>query len=147
MKFQYTTNVATEKQIFLHLKECDDNFTPPLDEKLNILEYSKKLSNYSVKFEAWGDGVLIGLISTYFNDIKNKTGFITNVSILKEYMGIGIASRLLNMCVEYADKNNFREITLEVKEYNSIAIILYQKFNFTIYGVKDDTVLMKRQIL
>jgi len=146
MNFQYTTNAATEDEILLHLKECDDNFIPTLSKRLNILEYSKKISKFSVKFESWCDEVLIGLISVYFTDINNKSGFITNVSVLKEYMGRGIASTLLNMCIEYATKNGIREISLEVNKYNNSAIHLYKKFDFTIYEIKGDIALMKRQI-
>ena len=140
----YKIKTAKANHISLHLTECSDSFVPPLAERVNINEYAKKIFEKSVTFEAWSDQLLVGFIAAYFN--ADGSAFITNVSILNQFVGYGIASNLLNMCIEHARKKNFREITLEVHENNSIAISLYKKFSFAIYETKDNELLMKRQI-
>lgn len=143
---KYKTKTATEEEIYLHLKLCNEKFIPPLEEKVNIREYSKKLFKKSVTFEAWENQTLAGLVAAYFNDTENHLGFITNVSILKDYKGKGIASELMNMCINYSKGNKFTEIILEVSKENKDAISLYEKFNFVNFEIKNDLLIMKLKI-
>lgn len=143
-KIKYKTKTATEEEIYSHLKECNDSFCSHLDERVNIEEYSKKLFDNSVTFEAWVDNILIGLAAAYFNDMENHSGYITNVSVIKDYIRLGIASELMNMCIRYAKQYKVKEIKLGVyKKDNSPAIHLYKEFGFMDYKNKDDFMLMK----
>ena len=139
----YKIKTATAEEIYFHLKECNANFIPPLDEKVDIQEYSKKLVDKSVTFEAWEDRILAGLIAAYLNDAEKKSGFITNVSTLKKYMGKGIASELMTRCIDYSKKHNFKEILLEVSEKNIEAIHLYTKNGFKDIENKNGMLVMK----
>ena len=139
----YKAGTASQEQIYLHFMECDADFISSLNEKVNIAAYSKKLFENSITFEAWDDNKLAGLIAAYFNDTKNKAGFITNVSIIKIWKGRGIASELLNACIQYAQQNNYSEIKLEVSDKNKEAIHLYEKFNFHVIKNKNDLRIMK----
>lgn len=143
MAIRYEIKSATEENIFKHLYVCKDNFVPSLDQTVDLAEYAKKIFEKAVTFEAWSGGVLAGLIAVYFNDVENRTGFITNVSLVKEYIGKGIANKLLDMCIDYARKNDFKEIKLEVKKNNEPAINLYRKNGFIDYDRKDEAVFMK----
>jgi ribosomal protein S18 acetylase RimI-like enzyme len=142
-QIKYKTKTATVKEIYSHLKECNYNSYPHLDERVNVKEYSIKLFDKSVTFEAWVDNILVGLVATYFNDMENRSGYITNVSITKNYMGLGIASELMNMCIRYASQYNFKEIELEVYKDNNPAILLYKKYGFMDCKNRGDFVLMK----
>jgi len=144
---EYRINTASEKQIYMHLKDCNDNFLPPLDERVDLEEYSKKISNKCILLEAWADHVLVGFIAAYFTDNLNRSSFITNVSVLKDFIGMGLASELLNQCIKYAQKKDYKEIKLEVYKDNVQAIRLYEKFNFIDHGAKDDLRLMKLDII
>jgi ribosomal protein S18 acetylase RimI-like enzyme len=142
MDLEYKIKTATEENICLHLQECNSNFVPPLSERLDIDEYSKKIFDKSITFEAWENDVLAGLIATYF-DYNNLSAFVTNVSVMKGFMGLGLASELLNMCIDYASKQNILEIKLEVNNKNDQAINLYKKFNFIPDEFKTDILIMK----
>lgn len=143
----FKIKTATEEYIYSHLMECKDSFIPPLDKKVNIRDYSKKIAELSITFEAWTEGVLIGLIAAYFNDTETQLGYITNVSIIKEQKNKGITSELLENCIKYARQNNFKEIILEVHKDNTPAINLYEKFNFLNFDSKKNNRLMKLQLL
>ena len=134
----YKTKTATEEKIFRHLHECKDNFMQPLDQRVNIGEYAKKIFERAVTFEAWSGEVLIGLVAAYFNDLKSLTGFITNSSVVKQYMGTGVGKQLVAMCIEHAKKNRFREIRVVVKKNNKAAIGLYKKYGFLDSDKKDE---------
>lgn len=142
-KIKYKTKTASEKEIYSHLKECNDYFRPQLDKRVDIEEYSTKLFGKSVTFEAWEGNILIGLVAAYFNDTIKHSGYITTVSLINRYTGSGIASELMDICIKYAKQNYFREINLEVHKENTKAINLYHKFGFLDYGNKDDFILMK----
>ena len=145
-EIKYRIKTATEKDIRFHLEECNDNFFPPLNERANINEYAKKIFEKAMTFEAWKDNNLTGLIATYFSNLESHSAFITNVSVTKKQMGLGIASELLNSCIEYAHQNGFKEIQLEVNKENIPAINFYKKFNFIHFGTNTGSLIMKLEI-
>jgi len=140
---KYKIKTATPRDIYCHIKECDNYFTPPLSARLSLQDYARKIFENSVTFEAWSGDILVGLVAAYFNDSDNITGYITNVSILNNYMRQGIAGELMKECIEYAIKNKFNEIKLEVSTANASAIDLYRKFGFVNFGIKDNFLQMK----
>ncbi|MBK9533048.1 MAG: GNAT family N-acetyltransferase [Chitinophagaceae bacterium] len=145
-EINYKIQSADEKDVFTHLKKCKENFVPALDKTVNIADYSKKIVENSVTFEAWVNNDLAGLIAAYFNDPKNVAGYITNVSVLHDQAGKGLASRLLKNCISYAAENNFKEISLEVFYKNEKAIGLYQKNGFIETEQKNDLIIMKKYL-
>ena len=130
----------------MHLTECSNAFIPPLSERVNIDEYAKKIYEKSVTFEAWDGKLFIGFIAAYFSENRDVSAFITNVSVLRRFSGLGIASKLLDMCIEHARNNNFPELALEVHKHNNPAISFYNKFDFKNYGAKGNMLLMKMQL-
>lgn len=140
---KYKINTASESDVHLHLSNCSQDFEPPLDKKVDILEYSKKIAERSTTFEAWAENNLVGLVAAYLNDQQSGKGFITSVSTLKEYLGNGIASKLVANCLEYANESNFSEINLEVNANNQKAIKLYEKFNFTQTDLNLENIVMR----
>jgi ribosomal protein S18 acetylase RimI-like enzyme len=139
----YSTKVASEEDIFLHLKECSTLFEPDLSTTVDIQEYSKKIFQKSVTFEAWSNEKLIGLVAVYCNDLKTHSAYITNVSVVKEYSGLGVASKLLKMSISHIELNRFSNIILEVNMTNTQAVNLYKKFGFKIFESKGSSFLMK----
>ena len=125
----------------MHLLECDEFFVPPLSRRIDIRKYSKKLSEMSLTFEAWADNILTGLLAAYF---ENHLGFISNVSVINEYRGVGIASELINNCIEYAKHNKIEEVRLIVHKDNHSAIKLYTKNGFRNLADNGDETLMHR---
>ena len=124
---EYKTDIASFNHVYSHLSECSENFEPPLDSKVTISEYSKKIAERATTFEAWVEDKLVGLVAAYFNDQQKGKGYITNVSTVREYVGEGIASNLVKNCIAYAAENNFSEVGLEVNAKNHKAVKLYEK--------------------
>ncbi len=139
----YKTKTAGEGDIYSHLMECNDTFVSQLAKRINIKEYSTKLFEKTVTFEAWLDNRVIGLVSAYFNDANNAKAYITDVSVKEKYNQMGIASNLMNMCIEYAKRNNYKMVELEVHKDNVAAIKLYNRYGFVQYDSKNDNLLMR----
>ena len=116
--------------LLMHLHRCDDLFVPRLSERMDLDLYAEKIIDYSNRFEAWHKQELIGLVAAYTNDHESRIAYITNVSVLLEWQGQGIASRLLSDCMEHSGHNGFDGLVLEVHLSNMKAIALYQKLGF-----------------
>lgn len=142
----YKIKTAGFNSVHTHLLKCDADFMPRLSLKTDIAVYAEKIAENSVTFEAWINEELVGLIAAYFNDVNGFSGFITNVSTLKQYTGKGIASVLIKMCIDYAVNHQFGEISLEVFKENSGAIQLYKKNNFYQTATKGDLIIMKKNL-
>ena len=67
----FKINNSTADDIKKHLEECSIHFAPALDTYVNIEEYANKIYNKAVRFEAFNDSKLIGLIAMYV-DLNKK---------------------------------------------------------------------------
>jgi ribosomal protein S18 acetylase RimI-like enzyme len=143
---KYANNTAATGQIIAHLEQASELFVPPLRQRVHIADYGKKIAENCVTFEAWEGTYLVGLIAAYFNDTKRITGFITSVSVLKEYVGRGVGHQLLEQCIDYARELEFREIKLEVFNKNNNAILFYQRAGFEEVDTRDDLLIMAKII-
>ena len=139
---EYRVKSATESEIRSHLDECNNDFMPSLDQRTDIAAYSKRIVDNAVTFEAWADNRLIGLVATYINPVE-QFAFITDVSVIRKYTGMGIASTLMQMCLRHVEQSRMREVRLEVSPENKPALLLYQKFGFTVTENKDKVVPMR----
>lgn len=79
-------------------------------------------------------------------------GHITNVAVRPGYRGRGIGGQLLSTLFHQTGSFGIRHYTLEVRESNTAARRLYEKYGFTIEGIrkgyyqkeKEDALIMWR---
>jgi len=69
---EYLSNKASEVEIAEHLSRCEADFVPPLSGRLEINDYAKKIASKAMRFEAWSDGRLVGLVAGYCNDQEKR---------------------------------------------------------------------------
>jgi 2-polyprenyl-3-methyl-5-hydroxy-6-metoxy-1,4-benzoquinol methylase/ribosomal protein S18 acetylase RimI-like enzyme len=128
--FFYRLNRASKTKIIEHLQACDASFSPPLSTRVQIKDYARKIECNAMRFEAWKDDRLVGLVAAYFNDHLRRIAYITSVSIVEEFVGKGVANILLKRCVDYAKSSGIYKISLSVSKKNISAIELYKKNSF-----------------
>lgn len=143
---KFKTKTVSVESVIEHLTKCSNAFVPPLHTYVDIVEYSHKIINNAITFEAWDDNLLIALVAAYMNDFKNKVCFITNVSVLPEYWRKGIAKKLLVSLAEYCKLNNFNKIRLEVYSINKSALSLYSQSGFSIIANNEDKLIFEKLI-
>ncbi len=142
-EIDYRTGTASARDVYEHLKNCSRDFEPPLEERVDLDEYSRKIVKRAVTFEAWDGSELAGLIAAYFNDLDSRVGFITSVSTATIYKGKGIATELMKKCLDHARRIDFVQIELQVDSNSLHALGLYIKFGFKSDSVDQNTIFMK----
>lgn len=139
----YDINKSDYHDIHKHLVACDVSFIPKLSEKVNIATYSKKIKDNAIRVEAWKEDTLIGLVAFYFNN-ENHFAYITNVSVINDYKGFGVAKKLLKKAIDHTQTLNCEIVKLEVSKSNYNAIQLYKLFGFEIEDENQENYLMKK---
>lgn len=132
-------NCSKIDDILFHFSKCNHSFNPPLQTYVNIEEYAEKIFHNAVRVEYWKNKVLSGLLAVYYNDDIYKIGFITNVSVLPELHGKGIASKLLKKAVRIGKSKEFVRVNLEVMKNNGAALRLYKRNGFIIAKENTET--------
>ena len=61
-------------------------------------------------------------------------GYITNVAVFPEYRRQGVAAKILEIYLNFAQANQLAFLTLEVRPSNEAAIALYQRHGFEEVG-------------
>ena len=128
----YRTQTTSQADLHHFLIECDNDFEPKLSSEVDLCNFSEKIYKNAVRFEAWNNRELIGVLSVYLNDKESGIGFINHISILQKYQGHGISNTLIRNCLEYAKSKHFKYIRLEVSKHNHIGRSLYEKYAFLI---------------
>ena len=128
----YRIDTATAELITAHLTLCDAYFVPALSRRVALPDYASKIWTHAIRFEAWSDDVLVGLLAVYCNDRERLDAYITSVSVLADRRGEGVATQLLRNCVDYAKLHGFRRIGLEVASDHRAAVRLYEKCGFSV---------------
>lgn len=137
-------DACTEEDIHSHLSACDREFRPPLSDRVDVGEYSRKLRQSARTFEAWRKGTLVGLVAAYF-DAGKRSCFVTSTSVLPEFSGRGIATRVLAACLAAARAARAETASLEVSKDSHAAIRLYAKLGFRVVEEKGRVLLMRRE--
>lgn len=140
---EYFHNTASLRAITEHLLRCDPDFVPRLSHRVQIKDYAEKIEKRAMRFEAWSRGTLVGMLAVYFNFPEDSFGFITNVSVLRNWTGRGIAACMLEQCVQHARSLGLHGIQLEVGCDNLPAIGLYAKIGFVASGACPPNIRMK----
>ncbi len=128
MKIEKMTKVHLEA-VYIIETEC---FSHPWSRESLESEIGNKTSHFLVAIE--NDEVL-GYIGM---SIVIDEGYIFNVAVKENSRKKGVATALINELVTYGKKNNFSFITLEVRESNEPARLLYSKFGFIKVGERKD---------
>ena len=98
---KFHCNKASEEELKKHLLQCDSEYVPPLSDRVDIASYAHKISVNTVRFEAWSDPGLVGLVAVYCNNIVEHAAYITNVSVVQQWQCHRIASSLIDQCLWY----------------------------------------------
>jgi ribosomal protein S18 acetylase RimI-like enzyme len=130
---EYRRDTATTDDVHAHLTRCDADFTPPLSARLDLGTYAAKLAERAARFEAWDGGRLVGLVAAYVTPGAPEA-FISNVSVVSELRGHGVAATLVERCIDRARGVGAATLRLEVATADRAAGRFYEKLGFTDRG-------------
>jgi ribosomal protein S18 acetylase RimI-like enzyme len=127
---QFKRNSADVENILQHWKECEITFYEHLSARVNLEEYVQKIQQYAQRVEAWHEGKLIGFVAYYANNSKTAFGYITNISVAKQFGGKGVGRQLFELCYQDVKERSFRGLQLHVAATNKQAIGFYTQLGF-----------------
>ena len=96
------------------------------------------------------DDDILGLI--HINDIYDRYE-INNFYVIDKYRNRGIGSLLLEKVIELGKKQKIKNITLEVRKNNILAISLYENYGFIAKSIRKgyyngtDGILMEKEMI
>ncbi|MGO4568104.1 GNAT family N-acetyltransferase [Rhizobium sp. 2YAF20] len=146
MSPRWGRNLASASDIARHLNECGGDFAASLRARMDIVGYAQKILLNAECFEAWSGDSLVGLLAMYCNSPEQKSAFITNVSVLEEWRGRGIAGALIEQSMSCARQKQFQTICLEVEAGNLAAVAAYGKYGFVASDGGQSTLTMTRDL-
>ncbi|MDY0029181.1 MAG: GNAT family N-acetyltransferase [Pseudobdellovibrionaceae bacterium] len=126
----YTQNESRMWHLVSHFQSLDKAFKDELLARTSIEEYTVKLVEKSCRYEVWDQDRLVGILAVYFNRERMPFVYISNISVLSDYQGKGIAKTLLSKLVDYARKSGLLYVELEVSADNNRAQAFYRKQGF-----------------
>ena len=130
----YRRDSATADDVRAHLARCDEDFAPPLSARVDLEDYAAKLATRATRFEAWEGPELVGLVAAYVA-ADTPDAFVTNVSVVRELRGQGVAASLVGDCAGYARAAGATALKLEVATADKAAGRFYEKLGFAPAGL------------
>lgn len=138
----YRRNTADEQAMLLHFLSCRTPVFPRLATGATLPSYVSKIHACAERFEAWHESALVGLVAAYMNDASSRCAFVTSVAVHPGWMGLGIATHLMKMCIDGAMEEGMTMVTLEVEKVNAPAVNLYKRIGFEACDVSDSALAM-----
>jgi len=123
-------------RILSFFKKNDSEFIPPLSQRVDIVNYSNKLSSNAINIFVCEKRNDIGHAGLYINDEKNRIAFLSSICVKYKNRRDGIAQQLMDEIIISAENYNMERIDLEVYNGNIRAIRFYQKLGFKFIGEK-----------
>jgi len=136
---QFLRSQASQAQIAKHLRACDASFVPPLHQRVDIDNYAAKLAAKAECFEAWSGAELVGLLAAYCRQPQASEVFVSNLSVTPAWHGRGMASALLQVCIDHARQAGCERLVLKVSHGNVAAAVFYKKRGFAVVGSAADS--------
>ena len=153
-------------QLLCHLKcvgsETDNlsfdgsTFSISEEKEAKFIERFKNSKNDIMLVALDGDKVVGNAIVERNKVLRYKHRAEISITVLKDYWGGGIGSRLMQMMVDFAEKTGVEILYLEARADNQRALSLYEKYGFEPIGTYEnffkigdsyfDAVLMNKKI-
>ena len=134
-----------ELLIYDFLKEIDNQLPTSLSNRVNLLEYAKKIVDNAVSLAIKENNKIISCAIFYCNDTDKKAAYLTLLGTLIGNEGKGYASALLNATEKRCMLAGMKKIYLDTDIKNNKAIALYSKRGYVIESI-DPKVKMVKEI-
>ena len=98
-------------------------------------EYSRKIAKCASVIIHFDNGIPLGMIAYYCNDLKSRSIYITSLVVNETARRKGLGKLLTRAAINHAKSLGFEQCRLEVASSNITAVRFYQKLGF---GWTDD---------
>lgn len=112
------------------LRKIDESFPISLSVKTNLDELASKYLHSGYVCMALDDGIPIGMIGFYANDMVGKVAYMSVLGVVEAYQHQGIAKRMVNYSLAICKAKGMTSCFLYTHITNIGAIAMYQKLGF-----------------
>ena len=130
-------NKDTAQANIIHefMLSVDADFDPPIAERVDLLDYSRRLVEKSEVFVAWIDGSLVAVSACYCNDFHTRIGDLSYLAVSSSARKRGIAGELIRRTIERARTAGMSAITTKTPARNARLVQFYEGLGFLRVGV------------
>lgn len=126
-RFIKDKNIASDLLNILHV--VNDEFSPALNEWVNLSEYANKMAERAVCWIAYDDDNPVAFAACYVNEAPSYS-FWTMLAVCKEYRNRLIALQLETIVIQYCREIGSEGIKAEVDTRHTDLLQLHQRFGF-----------------
>ena len=128
MEFRYSEKKISFEDFFAFLQAVEQDFVPPLLDRIDINAYYKKVNEYATMGECYCQDELVGLIISYDNDIESCKGYTTFCAVRGDFRGNNIAGMLLERACSHAKAQGMHVMGLHTYIQRNSKEVLYEKW-------------------
>ena len=139
---QFTYGPLAKEDIFEFLDENASSHFIDLRKLVDLDKYSEKLSLYATHFCFFDGNKLIGFCGCYFNNETSRVGYISGISLLEGYRGVGLGSDLLHHVIQRGKVLGFKVIHVTVDRRNIILTAFFERNGFFKLDTVDERYLL-----
>lgn len=112
------------------VKSVDKDFTPPLVGRVDIDLWVKKIYERGSIVIAEVDGIYVGCLLFYSNNIETKEGYIAYLAVDSSFRRQGLANTMLEKAIEISRASLMHSISVYTN--NPAALKLYKSIGFQV---------------
>ncbi len=146
------TNLSS-KDLADFLYAIDNDFSPPLSERVKLKSSSGSIHAYSEKLTSQGEvlvcissDTICGALGFYCNDEKNTTSFISILGVLPNSRGQGIAKALMEKYLAFIASKKYLISKVDTWKDNQAAIHLYTRLGYTVLNEEGFSIKLQKHI-
>ena len=121
-------NFVDYDEFLTFVKAVEKDFIPPLLNRIDPVEYYKKIDTHGIIVKSFIEHELAGISIMYANNLITKKAFITFIATKKVYRGLHVATSLLEESFRKAKEEGME--TIDIETNNPIAKACYLKVGF-----------------
>lgn len=112
------------------LHQIDKAFPIPLSKKIDLDVLADKFLKKGNVYMALSDGLPVGMVGFYANDMVSRRAYISVVGVLEAYQHQGIAKKMVSDALAICKEKGMTSCFLYTHKTNIGAIAMYQKLGF-----------------
>ena len=119
-----------KQELLNFMLEVDSDFTTPMSERVDLMEYCDKLINHACISTILDGGSIAGAVAIYCNNPNSRLAYIPFVAVKADKRGKGLSRALMLGAIALAKAHGFERIGLHTDNY--VALKLYHSLGFEV---------------
>lgn len=116
------------------ITNISDDFVPSLLPRIEIDKYYDKLKRFATVVFCMEGNRIVGMVATYCNNQETKMAYTSLVAVDKDYRGLHIATKMMEITIACAKQMGMEKIGLHANSI--VARDFYLKIGFHVIDVK-----------